>query len=135
MVQKRTKEEYFGGGFNILAIKLHRSHKTLRIIRSIFWKVLNRNIEVGTLKKIKNKKNPNLGTLSNCTNLRKIQKMVNFTHFGSKTNHISGFITLYLCKNAIVIVYIYTIIVVLYQIIIFSLSSLCLFRSLLSFIP
>ena len=51
-----SKEEYFGGGFNILAIKPHRSHKTLRIIRSIFWKVLNRNIEVGTLKKYNNKK-------------------------------------------------------------------------------
>ena len=45
--------------------------------------------------------------------------MVNFTHFGSKTNHISRFITLYLCKNAIVIVYIYMIIVVLYQIFFF----------------
>ena len=109
-----SKEEYFGGGFNILAIKLHRSHKTLRIIRSIFWKVLNRNIEVGTLKKYNNKKTLTLVLLSNCTCLCKIQKMVNFTHFGSKTTHISGFITLYLCKHAIVIVYIYTSIVVLY---------------------
>ena len=91
-----SKEEYVGGGFNILAIKPRRSHKTLRIIRSIFWKVLNHNIEIGTLKKYNNKKNPNLGTLSNCTSLCKIQKMVNFTHFGSKTAHISGFITLYL---------------------------------------
>ena len=54
------KEEYFGGRFNILAIKPHRSHKTLRIIRSISWKVkvLNHNIEVRTLKKYNNNNQP-----------------------------------------------------------------------------
>ena len=43
-----------------------------------------------------------------------MQKWVNFTHFSSKTTHISGSITLYLCKNAIVTVHIYTVTVAFY---------------------
>ena len=59
---------------------------------------------------------------------------MNFTHFGTKTTHISGFITLYLCKNAIVTVYIYTVTLALYLIIIFlSLHSALLDLFFLSF--
>ena len=52
--------------------------------------------------------------------------MTNFTHFCSKTTHISEFITPYISKNATVIVHVYTITVAFYLIIKskFSLSSL-----------
>ena len=52
--------------------------------------------------------------------------MTNFTHFCSKTTHISESITPYISKNATVIVHVYTITVAFYLIIKskFSLSSL-----------
>ena len=64
--------------------------------------------------------------------------MVNFTHFCSKTTHISGFIILYISKNATITIYIYTITVAFYLIIksIFSLSSLTfVLSSLILFNP
>ena len=54
---------------------------------------------------------------SNCTGPWKIEKVVNFTHFCSKTTHINGSITLYISKNTTVIVHIYTVTIVLYLII------------------